>query len=175
MTKIQLRNLNQTSAANFRILIKPCAQSLNKSLALWPKVSSQINKLLPTSAIVTTSTSFEFAYSLFTRQGQINQVYWTGGTELVSEWVIELLTRVANDRTRFRWIMIWTNHFKLFGVSWSVHCSIASPDGMPCALFYCFYSTEASPYTASGHRWNPPSFKLLKVPELCDERSDFTF
>ena len=39
LTKIQLRNLNQTSAANLRILTKPCAQSLNKSLALCPNLS----------------------------------------------------------------------------------------------------------------------------------------
>ena len=51
-TKIQLHNLYKTSAAkcctnfNFKILTNPCAQSLNKSLALGPNVSSQIcNKL----------------------------------------------------------------------------------------------------------------------------------
>ena len=53
--KIQLRNLNQTSAANFRILTKPCAQSLNKSLALCPNLSFHIcNKLLPTRASAST-------------------------------------------------------------------------------------------------------------------------
>ena len=75
-TKIQLHNLYKTSAAkcwtnfNFKILTNPCAQSLNKSLALGPNVSSQIyNKLLPTwssastSATVTTSTSFKLATS----------------------------------------------------------------------------------------------------------------
>ena len=53
LTTIQLHNLNQTSAKywsnisfksrlsfNFKILTKPCAQSLNKSLALWPNLSS---------------------------------------------------------------------------------------------------------------------------------------
>ena len=83
-TKIQLHYLYKTSAAkywpnssfksclnfNFKILTKPCAQSLNKSLALWPNLSFQIcNKLLPTrstsstSATVTTSRSFELASS----------------------------------------------------------------------------------------------------------------
>ena len=61
-TKIQLHNLYKTSATkyrpnssfkfclnfNFKILTRPCAQSLNKSLALWTILSSQIcNKLLP--------------------------------------------------------------------------------------------------------------------------------
>ena len=83
-TKIQLHNLYKTSAAkcwtnsSFKILPElqlqnldqPCAQSLNKSLALRPNLSFQIcNKLLPTrsssltSATVTTSTSFELASS----------------------------------------------------------------------------------------------------------------
>ena len=51
-------------------LTKPCAQSLNKSLALWPNLSSKIcKKLLPTwsssstLATVTTSTSFELPSS----------------------------------------------------------------------------------------------------------------
>ena len=83
-TKIQLHNLYKTSATkyrpnssfkfclnfNFKILTKPCAQSLNKSLALWTILSYQIcNKLLPiqssssTLATVTISTSFELASS----------------------------------------------------------------------------------------------------------------
>ena len=84
LTKIQLHNLYKTSAEkswpnfrcksclnfNFKILIKLCAQSLNKSLALWPNLSFQFcNKLLltqsssSTSATITTSTSFENASS----------------------------------------------------------------------------------------------------------------
>ena len=75
-SKIQLHNLHKTSAAkcwtnsSFKILTNPCAQSLNKRLVLCPNVSSQIrNKLLPTwssastSPTVTTTTSFELAYS----------------------------------------------------------------------------------------------------------------
>ena len=56
--KIQLRNLCKTSAAkywksclnfNIKSLNKPCAQSLNKKLALLPSFSSQVCiKLLPT-------------------------------------------------------------------------------------------------------------------------------
>ena len=60
---IQLHNHYKTSASkycpnpnfksclnfNFKILTKPCAQTLNKSLALWPNLSFQIcNKKLPT-------------------------------------------------------------------------------------------------------------------------------
>ena len=75
-TKHQRQNAEQAPVSksclnfNFKILTNPCAQSLNKSLALGPNVSSQIcNKLLPTwsslstSATVTTSTSFELASS----------------------------------------------------------------------------------------------------------------
>ena len=45
-TKHQQQNTDQNSAPksrlnfNFKILTKPCAQSLNKSLALWPTLSS---------------------------------------------------------------------------------------------------------------------------------------
>ena len=82
LTKIQLHNLYKTSAAkwwtnsSFKILPElqlqnldqPCAQSLNKSLALWTNFSFQIcNKLLPTRSLtpatVTASTSFEYASS----------------------------------------------------------------------------------------------------------------
>ena len=94
LTKIQLRNLNQTSAANLRILTKPCAQSLNKSLALCPNLSFQIcNKLLPTRASsstsatpVTTSTSFELA-SLHARVPSIKFTKHYGVSQLVSQWV----------------------------------------------------------------------------------------
>ena len=64
-----------------KILTKPCAQSLNKSLALWTVLSYQIcNKLLPiqsswlTSAKVTINLN-KFWVGIFTRQGHINQVY----------------------------------------------------------------------------------------------------
>ena len=75
-SKHQRQNAEQTPASksclnfNFKILTKPCAQSLNRSLAFWPSLSFQIcNKLLPTrsssstSATVTTSTSFKLASS----------------------------------------------------------------------------------------------------------------
>ena len=78
-TEIQFRNLYKTSAEkncsnsrfksclNFKILTKPCAQSMNKSLTVLPNLSFEIcNKLLPTrssSATVTTSASFELASS----------------------------------------------------------------------------------------------------------------
>ena len=67
LPEIRLQNLD----------LKPCAQSLNKILALWPNLSFQIcNKLLPTrslsstSSTVTTSTSFQLA-SLHTRVASI--------------------------------------------------------------------------------------------------------
>ena len=71
-TKIQLHNLHKTSATkyrpnssfkfclnfNFKILTKPCAQSLNKSLAFWPNLSFEIcNKLLPTRSSSSTSAT----------------------------------------------------------------------------------------------------------------------
>ena len=69
------------------------AQSLNKSFALEPNVSSQIcNKLLPTlslastSATETASTSFELASS----HARVTSIKFTkryGVSQLVSEWV----------------------------------------------------------------------------------------
>ena len=63
-TEIQFRNLYKTSAEkncsnsrfksrlNFKILTKPCAQSMNKSLTVLPNLSFEIcNKLLPTRSI----------------------------------------------------------------------------------------------------------------------------
>ena len=117
-TKIQLHNLYKTSATkcwtsssfkillnfNFKILTNPYAQSLKKSLVLGPNVSSQIcNKLLPTwsslstSATVTTSTSFELASS----HARVTSIKFTK-QELGSQWVRELVTSIANDRTRVR-------------------------------------------------------------------------
>ena len=121
-TKLQLHYFFKTSAAkywtnscfksclnfNFKIMTRPCAQSLNKSLILWPNLRFHIcNKLLPTrsssstSATIKTSTSFELASSKarvtsikFTKQESVSQS--------VSESVSELVTRVNNDRTRVR-------------------------------------------------------------------------
>ena len=116
LTKIKLHNLYKTSATkyqpnssfkfclnfNFKILTKPCAQSLNKSLALWTILSSQIcNKLLPiqssssTLATVTISTSFELVSS----HARVTSIKFTK-QEWVSEWVSESLTSIANDWTR---------------------------------------------------------------------------
>jgi len=117
-TKIQLHNLYKTSATkyrpnssfkfclnfNFKILTKPCAQSLNKSLVLWTILSYQIcNKLLPiqssssTLATVTISTSFELVSS----HARVTSIKFTK-QELVSQWVRESLTSIPNDRTRVR-------------------------------------------------------------------------
>ena len=103
--KIQFHNLCTISAAkkwpnssfksclnfSFKILTKPCAQCLNKSLAFWPNLSVQIcNKLLPTrssSAIVTTSTSFELASS----HARVTSIKSTK-QEWVSQWVSQLVS-----------------------------------------------------------------------------------
>ena len=60
---------------------------------LSPNRSNSALKLSPT--IVTTSTSFA---DILTHQGHINKIQITGATETV----IELVTRVDNDRTRVR-------------------------------------------------------------------------
>ena len=116
-TKIQLHNLYKTSATKYRpnssfkfclnfkftILTKPCAQSLNKSLALWTILSSQIcNKLLPiqsssSTLAVTISTSFELVSS----QAGVTSIKFTK-QEWVSEGGRELVTSIINDRTRVR-------------------------------------------------------------------------
>ena len=64
-TKHQHQNAEQTPASksclnfNFKILTNPCAQNLNKSLALAPNVSSQIwYKLLPTWSLGNLSKTF---------------------------------------------------------------------------------------------------------------------
>ena len=60
-----MANLKSCLNFNFKILTKPCAQSLKKSLAFLPNLSFEIcNKLLQTQsslATVTTSTSFVLA------------------------------------------------------------------------------------------------------------------
>ena len=109
-TKHQQQNTDQTSASksrlnfNFKILTKPCAQSLNKSLTLWPNLRFHIcNKLLPTrsssstSATIKTSTSFELASS----KARVTSIKFTK-RQWVSESVREWVTSIANDRTRVR-------------------------------------------------------------------------
>ena len=110
---------------NFKTLTKPCVQSLNQSLALLPSLSSQIcNKLLPTrsssstSATVTTSTIFELASSqkalynfkkLYSKRYGVN--YFSSSTSITvttsikfpkRQSVSEVVTSIANDRTRVR-------------------------------------------------------------------------
>ena len=82
LTKIQVHNLYKTSAAkywpnfSFKILTKPCAQSLNKRKALWPNLSFQIcNKLLPTRSSSLSSATVTVLVGIFTRHSHINQVY----------------------------------------------------------------------------------------------------
>ena len=127
----QRQNVDQTPAQksclnfNFKTLTKPCVQSLNQSLALLPSLSSQIcNKLLPTrsssstSAPVTTSTIFELASSqkalynfkkLYSKRYGGN--YFSSSTSITvttsikfpkRQSVSELVTSIANDRTRVR-------------------------------------------------------------------------
>ena len=81
-------------------MTKSCAQGLNKSLALWTILSSQIcNKLLPiqssssTLATVTISTSFELVSSharvtsiKFTKQEWVSQSVRESVTDKHSQW-----------------------------------------------------------------------------------------
>ena len=78
-------NLDQISSEesrpsiNFKILIlaKPCAQSMNKSLAFFTKPQLQNLQQIVANTILT-SNSYninKFWVSIFTRQGHINQVY----------------------------------------------------------------------------------------------------
>ena len=90
MPELQLQNLDQTL----------CSKYMNKSLALWPNLSSQIcNKLLPTrsssstSAIIPVWRSFELPSS----HARVTLIKFAK-RQWVSEWVSELLTRVNNEQ-----------------------------------------------------------------------------
>ena len=91
-TKIQLHNLYKTSATKcwtsssfkillnfkFKILTNPCAQSLNKSLALWQKPNLQktvANTILIINITSNSNNLNKFWVVIFTCQGQINKVY----------------------------------------------------------------------------------------------------
>ena len=105
---------------NFKILTKPYAESLNKSLALWPNLSSQIcNKLLAiqssssTLATVTTSTSFELPSS----NARVTSIKFTQRqlvSQSVSESVSQLVTRVANA-------LQWSDSIKNEHVNLKIH------------------------------------------------------
>ena len=127
-TKIKLYNLYKTSAAkwwtNSSIKILPelrlqnydqsCAQSLNKSLALGPNVSSQIcNKLLPTwssaSTWGTVTTSTSLSWHLHTPGSHQSSIL------NVTEWVSQLVTDEGSQWSDSLKIIIksiieiWTN------------------------------------------------------------------
>ena len=86
-TKIKLHSLNQASAAKYwpnfcfkispelKILTKPCAQSLNK-LQL-PKLHQTVTNTFLSINISNSNSFNKFWDAIFTRQGHINQVYWT--------------------------------------------------------------------------------------------------
>ena len=101
-TKHQQQNNDQTSASksylkiNFKILTKPCAQSLNKNLTLLPNLTFRIcTKLLPTrfssstSATLTTSTSFELSSS----HARVKSIKFTK-----QEWVSESVSQWVTDK-----------------------------------------------------------------------------
>ena len=104
-TKHKWQNTDQTPAPNsclnfnFKILTKPCAHILNKSLPLWPNLSFKIcNKLLPTrsssltsATVTTTSTSFEKASS----HARVTSIKFTK-QELVSE----LVSQSVSDKSK---------------------------------------------------------------------------
>ena len=113
LNKIRLHNIYKTSAAKYwpntrlkillelKILTKPCVQSLNKSLALWPNIGIQICiKLLPTrsslSTLATVTTSTSLSWHLHTPGPHQSSLL------NVSQLVSKLLTRVANYRTWVR-------------------------------------------------------------------------
>ena len=98
LTKIQLQlqNLDQTlyskSEQKFSFMTKPQLPSLkqtvtNTILIIKINNSNNLNR---------------FWAGNFTRQDHINQVYYTGVSESVSDSVSQLVTSIANDRTRVR-------------------------------------------------------------------------
>ena len=97
----ELPNLDQTL----------CSKYMNKSLALWPNLSSQIcNKLLPTRssssilATVTSSTSFELPSS----HARVTSIKFTKqqlGSESVSEWQAFPMIGLGSDKNNLRLIL----------------------------------------------------------------------
>ena len=87
-TEIQFRNLYKTSAEknclnsrfksclNFKILTKPCAQSMNKSLAFFTKPQVQyLQQIVANRILISDSYNInKFCVGIFTCQGYINQV-----------------------------------------------------------------------------------------------------
>ena len=86
---------------------KPCAQSMNKNLTLWPNHLPNLHQnvvnmfLIVNRATVTIPTIFELSSSharatpiKFTKQEWVSQ--------LVREWVSQWVTSIPNDRTRVR-------------------------------------------------------------------------
>ena len=88
-TKIQFHNLYQTSAEkncpnssfksclNFKILTKPCAQSISKSLTFFTKPQLRNLQQIAANKIVSSNSCNinKFWVGIFKRQGYINQVY----------------------------------------------------------------------------------------------------
>ena len=94
--ELQLQNLDQTlcskSEQKFSFMTKPQLPSLkqtvtNTILIIKINNSNNLNR---------------FWAGNFTRQDHINQVYYTGVSESVSDSVSQLVTSIANDRTRVR-------------------------------------------------------------------------
>ena len=87
LVKIQVQNLNQTSASkshlnfNFKLLTKPYAESLNSfmfSFMTKPQLLNLQQTVVNTILIINISNSNNFNKfweGIFTRQGHINQVY----------------------------------------------------------------------------------------------------
>ena len=109
-TKIQIHDLYKTSATkywpnssfrsclnfNFKILTKPCAQSLNKSLAFWPILSFHIwNKLLPTWSSSSTSATV-LSWHLHTPRS--HQSSLLNVTESVSYWQAFPMIGLGSDK-----------------------------------------------------------------------------
>ena len=130
--KIQLHYHFKTSAAkywtnscfksclnfNFKIMTRPFAQSLNKSLILWPNLRFHIcNKLLPTrsssstSATIKTSTSFELASS----KARVTSIKFTK-QEWVSQSVSQLVSQSVSDKGKQ-----WSDSGPIKTLRWKLH------------------------------------------------------
>ena len=88
-TKIQFHNLYKTSAEkncpnssfksclNFKILTKPCAQSISKSLTFFTKPQLRnLQQIVANKILISNGYNIsKFWVGIFKRQGYINQVY----------------------------------------------------------------------------------------------------
>ena len=174
-TKIQLHYHFKTSAAkywtnscfksclnfNFKIMTRPFAQSLNKSLILWPNLRFHIcNKLLPTrsssstSATIKTSTSFELASS----KARVTSIKFTK-RESVSQLVSDKSKQWSNSGLIKRIILVKGSPFDKFNKSAVTKFEFGLlEEQLPCYsntkypfIFYPFWNWQT---LLSSSEWN---------------------